>query len=151
MEAHGTPTITYVEGDNGEGINVVGSYCQKGNVDINPPPNDDYTGDVEDPYRNSDPCNDFSPAWEKCNAPCAYTAATSNDSATLSTGVYCGGITWTGSGKATLEPGDYIIREGTLTISANLAVDGSAWLGFYLQGTGPHVNFGVTSTTHQIS
>src|SRR3546814_2856759 len=47
MEAHGTPTITYVEGDNGEGINVVGSYCQKGNVDINPPPNDGYTGDVE--------------------------------------------------------------------------------------------------------
>src|SRR3546814_5828489 len=66
LEAHGTPTITYVEGDNGEGINVVGSYCQKGNVDINPPPNDDYTGDVEDPYRNSGPCNDFSPAWEKC-------------------------------------------------------------------------------------
>src|SRR3546814_13861989 len=80
MEAHGTPTVTYVEGDNGEGINVVGSYCQKGNVDINPPPNDDYTGDVEDPYRNSDPCNDFSPAWEKCNAPCDYTDATFNDS-----------------------------------------------------------------------
>src|SRR3546814_8478596 len=57
MEAHGTPTITYVDGDNGEGINVVGSYCQKSNVDINPPPNDDYTGDVEDPSRNSDPCN----------------------------------------------------------------------------------------------
>src|SRR3546814_16015094 len=54
MEAHGTPTITYAEGDNGEGINVVGSYCQKGNDDINPPQNDDYPGDVEDPYRNSD-------------------------------------------------------------------------------------------------
>src|SRR3546814_5723981 len=78
----------------------------------------------------SDPCNDFSPAWEKCNAPCDYTDATFNDSATLSPGVYCGGITWTGSGKATLEPGDYIIREGSLNIGANIAVDGSAGVGF---------------------
>src|SRR3546814_16975474 len=99
----------------------------------------------------SDPCNDFSPAWEKCNAPCNYTDATFNDSATLSPGVDCAGITWTGSGKATLEPGDYIIREGSLNIGANIAVDGSAGVGFYLQGTGSNVNFGGTSTIHLVA
>ncbi|MPZ11507.1 MAG: hypothetical protein GEU89_15065 [Kiloniellaceae bacterium] len=151
MEAHGTPTITYVEGDNGEGIHVVGTYCQKGNVDINPPPSQDYAGDVEDPYRNSDPCNDFSPAWSKCSDPCDYTDYTHEGSGTISPGVYCGGITWTGSGTATLEPGDYIIREGSLDLGANMAVDGSAGVGFYLQGTGSTVDFGGTADIHLVA
>ena len=145
MHAHGTPTITQVTGDGSEGISVAGTYCQQGSVDIDPPPTEDYTGDISDPYRNSDPCDDLSPAWSKCTAPCDYTDASYEGSATIQPGVYCGGITWTGSGTATLESGDYIIREGSLDIGANMDFDGSAGVGFYLQGTGSVVDFGGTA------
>lgn len=144
MYAHGTPTITQVDGDEGEGISVAGTYCQKGTVDIDPPPEEDYSGDINDPYRNSDPCNDLSPAWSQCSAPCDYTDATFDGTDTAPAGVYCGGIKWTGNGTATFE-GDYVIREGSLDIGGNVAVDGSAGVGFYLQGTGSTVDFGGTS------
>jgi Flp pilus assembly protein TadG len=137
MDAHGTPTITYVEGESGEGINVAGGYCEKGNVNIDPPPNQDYTGDIQDPYRNTDPCEQ----GLNCDAACDYTDATFTDSQVIQPGVYCGGITWTGSGTATFAEGDYIIREGALDIGGNVAIDGSAGVGFYLQGTGSVVNF----------
>ncbi len=138
MHAHGTPTITRVDG---AGINVAGTYCEKGSVDIDPPPTDGYGGDIEDPYRNTDPCK----SGLNCSAPCDYTNATFNDSAVAPAGVYCGGITWTGSGTATFA-GDYIIREGALDIGGNIAIDGSTGVGFYLQGAGSVVNFKGTST-----
>jgi len=141
MHAHGTPTITRVEGESTSGINVSGTYCQQGSVDIDPPPTQDYAGDIQDPYRNTDPCDQ----GLDCGAPCDYTDATFSGSATIQPGVYCGGITWTGNGTATLEPGDYIIREGALDIGANVALDGSAGVGFYLQGSGSVVDFGGTA------
>jgi hypothetical protein len=143
MRAHGTPTITRV---NGADINVVGGYCENGSVDIDPPPTTDYGGDVEDPYRNTDPCEQ----GLNCSAGCDYTDATFTDSDTAPAGVYCGGITWTGSGTATFS-GDYIIREGSLSIGGNVAIDGSAGVGFYLQGTGSTVNFGGTSDMHLVA
>ena len=140
MYAHGTPTITRVDGEGTSGINVGGTYCEKGTVDIDPPPTQDYAGDIGDPYRNTDPCDD----GLNCNAPCDYTDATFNDSAVAPAGVYCGGITWTGNGTATFA-GDYIIREGALDIGGNIAIDGSSGVGFYLQDTGSVVNFKGTS------
>jgi len=145
MYAHGTPTITQVNGDEGEGISVAGTYCEKGSVDIDPRPEEDYSGDVSDPYRNNDPCNDFDPPWGKCSDPCDYTDFSFEGGTTLQPGVYCGGITLTGSGTATLMSGDYIIREGSLDVGANIAFDGSSGVGFYLQGTGSTVNFGGTA------
>ena len=140
MSAHGTPTITRVDGEGTSGINVAGTYCQKGSVDIDPPPTEGYGGDIDDPYRNTDPCQ----SGLDCSAPCDYTDKTFNDSAVAPSGVYCGGITWTGSGTATFS-GDYIIREGALDIGGNIAIDGSAGVGFFLQGTGSVVNFKGTS------
>jgi len=141
MHAHGTPTITRVDGEDTSGINVSGTYCQQGTVDIDPPPTEEYAGDIQDPYRNTDPCDQ----GLDCDAPCDHTDATFEGSATIQPGVYCGGITWTGNGTASLEPGDYIIREGSLDIGANVALDGSAGVGFYLQGTGSMVDFGGTA------
>lgn len=138
MHAHGTPTVTYVDGDGS--ISVAGGYCENGSVDIDPPPDTDYQGDVDDPYRNTDPCQ----TGLNCSAPCDYTDATFTDSAVAPAGVYCGGITWTGSGTATFA-GDYIIREGALNIGGNVAIDGSGGVGFYLQGAGSVVDFGGTS------
>ena len=137
MHAHGTPTITRVDG---AGIHVAGGYCENGSVDIDPPPTTDYGGEIEDPYRNTDPCEQ----GLNCSAGCDYTDARFSGSDTAPAGVYCGGITWTGSGTATFA-GDYIIREGALNIGANIAVDGSSGVGFYLQGAGSVVNFGGTS------
>lgn len=145
MKAHGTPTITYVVGDSGEGISVAGTYCETGSVDIDPPPNGGYEGDIDDPYRNSDPCNDGDQAWSKCSDPCDYTDFTLEGGGTLDPGVYCGGISLTGSGTVTLGSGDYIIREGALDVGANIAFDGSSGVGFYLQGTGSVVDFGGTA------
>jgi Flp pilus assembly protein TadG len=141
MHAHGTPTITQVTGDGTEGISVAGTYCQQGTVNIDPPPTEDYTGDIQDPYRNTDPCEE----GLNCDAPCDFTDASFEGSATIQPGVYCGGISWTGNGTATLEPGDYIIREGALDIGANVALDGDAGVGFYLQGSGSVVDFGGTA------
>lgn len=141
MYAHGTPTITRVDGDGTSGISVAGTYCERGTVDINPPPNEDYAGDISDPYRNTDPCEQ----GLNCSAPCDYVDATFTDSAVAPAGVYCGGISWTGSGTATFA-GDYIIREGALDIGGNVSVDGNAGVGFYLQGTGSVVSFQGTSS-----
>jgi Flp pilus assembly protein TadG len=141
MHAHGTPTITRVEGESTSGINVSGTYCQQGTVDIDPPPTEEYAGEIQDPYRNTDPCEE----GLNCDAPCDFTEASFEGSATIQPGVYCGGISWTGNGTATLEPGDYIIREGALDIGANVALDGDAGVGFYLQGSGSVVDFGGTA------
>src|SRR3546814_8537757 len=94
MHAHGTPTITRVDGEDTSGINVSGTYCQQGTVDIDPPPTQDYAGDIQDPYRNNDPCGD----GLNCDAPCDFTGATFEGSATIQPGVYCGGISWNGNG-----------------------------------------------------
>lgn len=146
MSAHGTPTITRVDGEDTSGIHVGGTYCEKGTVDIDPPPVEDYPNDIDDPYRNTDPCE----SGLNCSAPCDYIDATFNDSAVAPAGVYCGGITWTGSGTATFA-GDYIIREGALEIGGNVAIDGSAGVGFYLQGSGSVVNFKGTSDMNLVA
>jgi Flp pilus assembly protein TadG len=140
MHAHGTPTITYVVGDE-TGINVGGTYCEKGSVDIDPPPQGGQEDVGNDPYANNDPCMD----GLACNADCTETDFSLEGGGTLSPGVYCGGITLTGSGSVMLESGDYIIREGALDVGANIAFDGSAGVGFYLQGTGSVVDFGGTA------
>lgn len=145
VHAHGTPTITQVTGDGSEGISVSGTYCQQGTVDIDPPPTENAGKVGEDPYRNSDPCNDGGSAWSKCSAPCDFTNFTLSGGGTLSPGVYCGGIRLTGNGTVTLGSGDYIIREGALDVGANIALDGSSGVGFYLQGPGSTVDFGGTS------
>ncbi|MGH6948441.1 MAG: TadG family pilus assembly protein, partial [Kiloniellales bacterium] len=125
LHAHGTPTVTVVEADGSGGIYVAGGYCTEGPVSLSPAPE---TGQepIDDPYENNDPYPD-----DFTDADCDFTNATFNDSATIQPGVYCGGITWTGSGTATLESGDYIIREGSLNIGANVALDGGAGVGFY--------------------
>ena len=52
---------------------------------------------------------------------------------TLSPGVYCGGLTITGSSEVTFEPGIYVIRNGLFTVSGASSIAGHG-VGFYLQG-----------------
>jgi len=146
MHAHGTPTVTTVENEDGsaaEPINVVGGYCEQGPVAINPEPVTGYDGDVRDPYRNNpDPCENGLVCEPAADDPCEPTAI--SGTATLSPGIYCGGIIWTGNGTATFEPGDYVIKDGPLDIGGNMAVEGEG-VGFYLTGDGSVVNMKGTS------
>ncbi len=59
---------------------------------------------------------------------------------TLSPGVYCGGLTLTGSAKITLSEGTYVIKGGPLTFGGNAVVTGTH-VGFYLSGTGAKLDF----------
>ena len=67
------------------------------------------------------------------NAACDYTGFTYTSTIVpLNPGVYCGGINIK-HGTAIFNPGDYIIRGGSLTISAGGAIEGSG-VGVYLTG-----------------
>ena len=59
---------------------------------------------------------------------------------TLSPGVYCGGLTLTGSAKITLSEGTYVIKGGPLTFGGNAVVTGTH-VGFFLSGTGAKLDF----------
>ena len=56
---------------------------------------------------------------------CDQTALTVTTTATLSPGVYCGGLTLQGRADVTLEPGVYIIDAGDFAISGQAAVAGT--------------------------
>jgi Flp pilus assembly protein TadG len=147
MEAKGTPTITRLEGDDSSAINVAGTYCEKGAVNVDPPPTQNYTGDISNPYRNTDPCEQ----GLNCNAPCDHTNFSESSSVTLEPGVYCGGITLNGNGTAIFEAGDYIIRDGGFNVDGGIALDGGDGVGFYLQGSGSVVDFGGNSAMNLVA
>lgn len=77
---------------------------------------------------------------------CNYTNYSANN-ATLSPGTYCGGISITGSGSTTFNPGTYILYGGGLSISGSGAVNGTGVV-FYNTGTSGGTNsYGSISIT----
>ena len=150
LSAKGVTTIT-VDGSSGDGgvyYNDDGGFCVKGGGVIIDPPPEPTPQDIQDPYRNNP---DPYPTVPECD----YTNATFTDSAIVAPGVYCGGIIWTGSGTATFQNGEYIIKDGPLDIGGNVAIAGRGanadgtnndlGVGFYLTGTNSVVNFKGTS------
>jgi Flp pilus assembly protein TadG len=63
----------------------------------------------------------------------------------LDPGVYCGGLTVTGTAKVTLTAGDYIITGAPLTVSGNATFTGTH-VGFYLDGDAALIDFSGPST-----
>ena len=59
----------------------------------------------------------------------------SDETRTLLPGVYCGGLTIEGTSRVTLEPGNYIITDGPLTVQDSSELVGEH-VSFYLAGTG---------------
>lgn len=59
----------------------------------------------------------------------------SEQTTTLTPGVYCGGLTVTKNSVVSLSPGIYIIKDGKLTISSGSTVKGDG-VGFYFTGDG---------------
>jgi len=72
--------------------------------------------------------------------PCKYTNHKVNKSGRLKPGVYCGDLTITGNATVTLEPGEYIINHGDLSVQGNITIDCDC-------GTGEGVAIVFTSTT----
>ena len=75
---------------------------------------------------------------------CTYTnKVVDNASETLNPGVYCGGLRVLNGGRVTLNPGDYIMKDGYLRVEGRLNSNGSPLfstlegkhVGFYLVGT----------------
>jgi hypothetical protein len=66
-----------------------------------------------------------------CTSKRGYTVG-SNTSETLSPGTYCGGLTI--HGNATLEPGVYVIEDGSLTVNAQASISGKG-VTLYITGS----------------
>lgn len=137
-QVHGSSSIT------ASAINVVGTTEATGTSTFSPTPT---TGApvITDPFINL-PTPSYSTTCSQTN----YTLGNAN-SATLTQGTYCGGITITGSATAAFSGGTYILLGGGLTISRGATVTGSGVM-FYLTGntTYPYAGISIsggTSTT----
>ena len=80
---------------------------------------------ISDPLANRPP-----PAFGACDE--TDLKVTRNE-ITLTPGVYCGGIQVARDGVVHFEPGEYIIKDGALRVTANGRIDGKN-VGFYLTG-----------------
>ena len=108
-----------------------------GNGTVSPTPT--HCPAIDDPLANLAP-----PA--NANAPCQFTNYSANHDATLSPGVYCGGIGVNGNATITLQPGVYILRNGGLTAQGTAVING-AGVGFYLTGSGTAVQLSKDDIT----
>ncbi len=73
--------------------------------------------------------------------PCSATnTSISSGTTTLSPGVYCGGLTISGTANVTFKPGLYVVKDAPFTISGSSVADGVD-VGFYLAGASAQVNF----------
>lgn len=123
-------TATIVNGSGSiqtEGICGPGSYTLNGPASVTPLPTSCQS--------ESDPLyplpSNLAPT--NVNNACDHNNASYNQSATLSPGVYCGGITVNGNPTITFQPGVYILRDGPLTANGNATLNGTG-VGFYLTG-----------------
>lgn len=75
---------------------------------------------------------------------CDHNRFSITKSETLSQGVYCGGLDIGGEAVATLKPGDYIIKDGPLSVRGNASLIGED-VSFFLTGSNATFDFGVST------
>lgn len=116
-------------------MNVVGTYTTSGTAYFSPTPT---TGapSITDPFINL-PAPSYGSTCDQTN----YTLGNAN-TATLSPGVYCGGIHITGSAVVSFNSGTYIMLGGGLTVDRGAVVSGSG-VTFYLTGNSTYAYAGV--------
>jgi hypothetical protein len=79
---------------------------------------------------------------------CSYNGkVVDGDVASLSPGVYCGGLKVTNGAVVTLKPGIFVFRDGPLLVDENAALKGEN-VGLYLKGAGANLTFETASTIH---
>ncbi len=75
---------------------------------------------------------------------CDYNRVSIKKNANLMPGVYCGGLDIGGNAIASLSPGDYIIKDGPLSVRGNSSLIGED-VGFFLTGSNAVFDFGVST------
>lgn len=113
-----------------------GGFRSKGSNIVQPAPTTDCPV-LEDPLAGRPP-----PAVGGCDH---NNLAIKDDTITLQPGVYCSGLTLSGTAKVTLNPGIYVISDGKLKISGT-ALLGGEFVGFYLTGNSTRIDFDPDST-----
>lgn len=111
----GSALVKTGSGDITGTVNIVGNYSKVGSGSISPTPN---TGQstITDPLAGLP-----APTFSGCN----HTNYSTSSSDTLNPGVYCGGISITGSGTITLNPGIYIMNGGGFSNGGSANLSGS--------------------------
>jgi Flp pilus assembly protein TadG len=116
-------------------IDIVGSYYQGGSGSVSPAP---ISGVPRPPV--IDPL--ASRALPSIPGNCDYNNRSVSGIATLDPGVYCGGLSITGSGAITFNPGLYIINGGGLSVSGSGSVSGNG-VTIYDTADGSHTYKGI--------
>lgn len=75
---------------------------------------------------------------------CDYNDISIKNSVTLQPGVYCGGLDMNGSAVVTLSPGDYIIKDGPLSVRGNSSLIGDD-VSFFMTGSNAVFDFEVST------
>jgi Flp pilus assembly protein TadG len=79
---------------------------------------------------------------------CNYTGKILNrETATLSPGVYCGGLIITNAAQVTLSPGIFVVKDGPLIVDGNANLKGVN-VALYMKGAGASLTFATASTIH---
>lgn len=63
----------------------------------------------------------------------------------LKPGTYCGGVAIGGKADVTLAPGEYVFKDGPLTVSGSATLRGE-YVGLYFTGEGAVAEFGISTT-----
>jgi Flp pilus assembly protein TadG len=113
-------------------------YCAVGTVSsyyaLSPEPENN-CDPLDDPYATLGPPSDTS-----CKQSTTNVAVQPGQTKTLQPGVYCGGLTL--KGDVTLNPGLYVIKDGSLTLNSQGTITGNG-VTFYLMGT--NAGFDITA------
>ena len=99
---------------------------------------------VTDSPSVADPLADRAPPSYGSCEPDKQNLKFTNGNVTLYPGVYCGGITTKGKVTVNLKPGEYIIKDGPLSIGGNSTLQGDN-VGFYFDGATSVYDFGVST------
>lgn len=152
LRAQGNVTVNIVDladPDNMTGeINICGGADIGGAATLTPTPNTNTGEQQTDPFEGTP-----KPDEELYNeqSDCDFTNFSATGDVALSPGVYCGGITLTGSGTATfsgtggsLDHGLYIIKDGSLSIGGTINAIGNG-VTFFMTGEDANINFSGTA------
>lgn len=149
FSANGTPTIDLTVELDGGGfgsgeLNVCGGIAVTPNVNLPPAQyvNEDSGIQKGDPFAGTD-YEDMPAAAETSSCDNNNFSATKN--VTMWPGVYCGGISLTGDGTATLQPGTYYIKNGQFKVTGNRTLNGNG-VTFVMTGGAANLDLGGVSS-----
>jgi len=137
-------TVILNSGSTGSGgIYVCGGLTASSNVTL--PPNS-YVHDLTG-VRQGDPFDvppfDSLPSPSEYS-PCDETAFSATGNITMSPGVYCNGLTLSGNGTATFQPGTYYIKDGEFLTEGNRTLIANG-VTFVFTGADANINLGGTA------